>query len=186
MTATVREYHPEDETQVLDIFKAGLMQYAVEGSIISHMENGFWSSKTAPGGDMHSIQKFYVEHPDRAFFVAELAPGKICGICAAVLKDDQQSVELCRMSVSEESRGRGVGGQLVQAVIMFAAAREVPMVTLGTLDRKVDAIRLYERHGFTQVNSFQLPKSTFKENYGIDTDEVVCVLEFQLALTNRS
>ena len=130
------------------------------------MENGFFTSKTAADGDMHSIQKYYADHPDRAFFVAELAPGQVCGTCAAVLNEDGQSVELQRMSVSAESRGKGAGGQLVQAVIAFAAARGVGKVKLGTLDRKVDAIRLYERHGFKQVKAFQLPKEMFNENYG--------------------
>lgn len=181
--ATVREYRAADEERALQIFKAGLMQYAVEGSVVRHMENGFFASKTAPDGDMFSIEQFYSQHPDRAFFVAELGLGQVCGICGAVLNEGGQSVELQRMSVSAESRGQGAGGLLVQAVVAFAKARQgVNKVSLGTLDSKVDAIRLYERHGFKQVEAFQLPATMFKEEFGVDTDEVVKVLKFELEL----
>ena len=147
-------------------------------------ENGFFASKTAPGGDMHSIQKFYSDHPDRRFFVAEVG-GQVGGICGAVLNEDGQSVELQRMSVAAECRGQGVGGQLVNAVVAFAATRAVPKVKLGTLDRKVDAIRLYERHGFKRAKTFQLPKKMFEENYGVISDEVVNVIEFELDVAEQ-
>ena len=177
----VRDYESADEQRVLQIFKAGLMQYAVEGSIVKHMEESFFASKTAPDGDMYCIKKFYSDHPDRNFFVAVCA-GEVCGICGAVVSEDGQSVELQRMSVAAESRGQGAGEQLVQAVIAFAAARAVAKVKLGTLDRKVGAIRLYERHGFRRVNTIRLSKQMFVENFGVSSDEVVNVIEFELQI----
>ena len=130
---------------------------------------------------MYCIKKFYSDHPDRNFFVAVCA-GEVCGICGAVVSEDGQSVELQRMSVAAESRGQGAGGQLVQAVIAFAAARAVAKVKLGTLDRKVGAIRLYERHGFRRVNTIRLSKQMFVENFGVSSDEVVNVIEFELQI----
>lgn len=180
MAAEVRLFEPADEERVLQIFKKGF-QGAIEGSYLWHLEKDFFESKIAPKGDMHSIDKFYNQHPDRAFFVAEL-DGVVCGICAAVLNEDGQSVELQRMSVSTECRGKGVGGQLVQAVVDFAVARTVPKVRLETIDRKVDAIRMYERHGFRRVNQFALSQQMYKEKFGIITDEVVHVIEFELCV----
>ena len=86
------------------------------------------------------------------------------------------------MSVAAESQGQGAGGHLVQAVIAFAAARAVAKAKLGTLGRKVDAIRLYERHGFRRVNTIQLSKQIFAENLGVSSDEVVNVIEFELQI----
>lgn len=94
MAATVRQFRPEDAARALEIFRAGLMQYAVEGSVVAHMEKRFFATKTAPGGDMHCIESFYSHRPDRAFFVAETGEQPICGICAAVLAEDGGSVEL--------------------------------------------------------------------------------------------
>ena len=57
------------------------------------------------------------------------------------------------MSVAASSR-QGAGGKLVRTLLAWASGLTlVGKVTLGTLNVKVAAIRLYERYGFELVSS---------------------------------
>ena len=173
----VRCFEPTDQDRAMELFKSGLFEYAIEGSIVAMMEESFFRSSSE--GDMKDIQSYYIDHVDRSFFVAAIQ-GRVIGIVGAVLNEDKTSVELQRMSVANNSRGKGAGSKLVSAVIDFAKEKGVSCVKLETLDRKVAAIRLYERHGFEQVSSFQIPCSSSKRDFDVDTDEVVNVLGFEL------
>ena len=184
----IRAYESSDRQQVVDIYTAGLMQFAVEGSVVAKMEHAFL--KRCLESDMKSITDYYITPQNRTFFVAEVG-GKVVGCAAAVSSNGEAEsgdaaapvVELQRMSVSANCRGKGVGGKLVAAVIAFAAdVVGATAVKLGTLDRKLDAIRLYERHNFKQVNKFKLPAKTFLDDFGVHTEEVVHVLSYRLEL----
>ena len=56
--------------------------------------------------------------------------------------------ELAALAVAAHQRGRGVGGRLVEAVCHELAATGVASVWLITTNDNLDAIRLYQRHGF--------------------------------------
>jgi ribosomal protein S18 acetylase RimI-like enzyme len=51
--------------------------------------------------------------------------------------------------VAEEARGRGVGGALVELALERAGERECRRVELDANETNADALRLYERHGFS-------------------------------------
>ena len=51
--------------------------------------------------------------------------------------------------VTEEARGRGVGGALIERAIARARDRGCRRVELDTNENNDDALRLYERHGFS-------------------------------------
>lgn len=138
---------------------------------------------TLADGDMKDVQSHYTAAAGRCFFVAERGV-QVVGIVAAVRSDDGSSVELQRMSVARESRGVGVGGRLVLAVVDYAKHAGASRVTLGTLDVKVAAIRLYERHGFRQASRSRIPAETLLERFGVETDEAVHVLKYELTLSD--
>ena len=52
------------------------------------------------------------------------------------------------LAVTEERRGEGIGGALMDAVERELAARGLDDVMLGVLPGNAGAIRLYERRGF--------------------------------------
>ena len=41
---------------------------------------------------------------------------------------------------------------------------------------------MYERHGFREVLKFRIPAQTFLDDFGVETDEVVHVLKYELLL----
>lgn len=56
--------------------------------------------------------------------------------------------ELAVLAVAAEARGTGVGGALVEAVAGVALAGGVRELWLVTTNDNLDALRLYQRHGF--------------------------------------
>ncbi|NXH38631.1 CMLO5 acetyltransferase, partial [Dicaeum eximium] len=62
-------------------------------------------------------------------------------------------LELKRMSVSREHRGRGLARALCREVLGFARARGYGAVVLSTSAVQVAAQRLYEGQGFRRVGA---------------------------------
>lgn len=86
------------------------------------------------------------------FLVArEEAPESAAIGCGALRAVDDDTVEIKRMYVVPETRGRGVGRQLLQ--VLEARARELGFerIVLETGREQPEAIALYTRHGFTPV-----------------------------------
>ncbi|MER6583322.1 GNAT family N-acetyltransferase [Nonomuraea sp. NPDC001023] len=73
-------------------------------------------------------------------------------------------VELKRMYVAPSHRGSGVARSLLAAAEEAAGAPGARRVVLQTGDRQPDAIRLYEREGYTRIPIFppytSMPHST--------------------------
>ena len=127
----VQRYQPEHQEAALEIFKKGLMEYAIPGSVVAKMEEEFFESSYK--SDMHNIQEYYMNSPDRCFWVA-LLDAQVVGIVAGVTQGS--TVQLQRMSVMHEYRGKGAGTLLVQAVLHWAREREgVSKVILPTDSR---------------------------------------------------
>lgn len=87
-----------------------------------------------------------------AVFVAEDGVGAVGCVVACAPADD--SLEMKRLWVDPAHRGRGAARLLVNAVITHAAQLGVPAVRLSVWEWRRDAIALYERLGFTRVESW--------------------------------
>ncbi|XP_062430448.1 probable N-acetyltransferase 8B [Rhea pennata] len=102
--------------------------------------------------DLRDIRAAYVEPPDASFWVAE-AGGVLVGTVAAVPAPEPGVLELKRMSVRRDQRGRGIARVLVREVLRFAEARGYGAVVLSTSVVQVAAQRLYEGQGFRRVGA---------------------------------
>ncbi|KAJ7428539.1 putative N-acetyltransferase CML5 [Pitangus sulphuratus] len=109
--------------------------------------------RDALGTDLCDIPGTYLRPPDCGFWVAE-AGGSVVGMVAAVpSRDAPGALELRRMSVSREQRGRGLARALCREVLAFARARGFDAVVLSTSMVQVAAQRLYEGQGFRRVGT---------------------------------
>jgi GNAT superfamily N-acetyltransferase len=63
-------------------------------------------------------------------------------------------LELKRMYVAPSHRGRGVSVALLAAIERAARALGAPRIVLQTGDRQPDAVRVYERAGYTPIPIF--------------------------------
>ena len=71
--------------------------------------------------------------------------------CVGAAPDTPGRVELKRLYVHADARGRGLGGALVGRVEAWATDRGAEEVVLWSDTRFTDAHRLYERHGYRRT-----------------------------------
>lgn len=72
--------------------------------------------------------------------------------CVGVIPIAADAVELVKLSVSVEARGRGIGRSLVDAAIDFARARNATSIRLASSTVLEPALRLYRQRGFVDVD----------------------------------
>ena len=82
--------------------------------------------------------------------VFALLDGRVVGTCA-LLPADAGELELVKMAVSPDVRGRGVGERVMRGAIEAARRRGAPSLVLETNRVLTPAIRLYEKVGFREV-----------------------------------
>lgn len=88
-----------------------------------------------------------------------------CG-CLREFEGDRGTIELKRMFVRRDCRGKGHSVAIVQELVAWAAELGFEAVRLETGTRQPEAIRLYEKTGFRRI-----------PNYGgyVDDPESVCM-----------
>lgn len=82
--------------------------------------------------------------------------GNVVGIVAARGNEEDNTVELHRMSVDSRYRGKGIAKALGRKVLEFAMVNNYSSVVLGTTAVKVAAHKLYESLGFKHVGIVEL------------------------------
>lgn len=101
----------------------------------------------------------YPPPPGSCFWVAVL-DGRVVGLVAAEGHEDDNTVELRRMSVDSRYRGKGIAKALGRRVLEFAVRNNYTAVVLGTTAVKMAAHKLYESLGFRrtgQSEDYRLP-----------------------------
>ncbi|RKF14656.1 GNAT family N-acetyltransferase [Roseovarius spongiae] len=89
--------------------------------------------------------------PEVHFIIARIG-AEILG--AAALVDKGAYGEIKSMFTSPAARGRGVGAALLRALEDHARDNGLAVLKLETARELPEAIRLYERHGFTSCDRF--------------------------------
>jgi len=77
--------------------------------------------------------------------------GELVG-CGILVAEPPGAGRLVRMSVRKDQRGQGLGKRLVYALLEEARFRGYARVVCETTDTWHDAITLYTRCGFTEVD----------------------------------
>jgi putative acetyltransferase len=85
--------------------------------------------------------------------------------CGGLRPIDESHGEIKRMFVRPEYRGNGVSTAILRALEAAARERGWQRLVLETGDRQPDAIRFYEREGYTPIPKF---------GYYVDSDLSLC------------
>jgi [ribosomal protein S18]-alanine N-acetyltransferase len=90
------------------------------------------------------------ERETRSYLVEEDEAGVLCGY-AGLCAYAPYEAYVQTMAVAPDQRRRGLGQQLLTALLDEAARRSCPHVDLEVRADNDSAIRLYERNGFTRL-----------------------------------
>jgi len=74
--------------------------------------------------------------------------------CGFFKKFDDESVEIKRMYVSSEQRGKGIGAALLAELEKWAAELKVGSMVLETGYNQPEALHLYEKMGYTAIPNY--------------------------------
>jgi len=90
------------------------------------------------------------------FFVAyEIADDSAAAVgCGGLRQIDERHGEVKRMFVAPANRGTGVSTAILRTLETWAGAQGWDRLVLETGDRQPDAIRFYEREGYTRIPAF--------------------------------
>lgn len=117
-----------------------------------------------------------LERPDVCFiYVLRTAEQPVAAFCAFWLVADQ--VHINNLAVLPEIRGRGLGTQLVKAVIAEAADLGAAVLTLEVRASNTPALQLYRSAGFTQEG--------LRKNYYTNPVEDALILSFMVHFAPR-
>jgi putative acetyltransferase len=88
-----------------------------------------------------------------AFFVAYSDDGEALG-CGGLRQRDDSEAEIKRMFVAPDHRGTGVSTAILGALEDYGRERGWLRLVLETGAAQPDAVRFYEREGFTRIPNF--------------------------------
>ena len=108
--------------------------------------------------DLNEISKFY-QINNGNFWIAKV-DDKVIGTIA-LLDIGNNQCALRKMFVSGNYRGKelGVGQALLHNLIDWATHKNIAEIFLGTTEKFLRAQRFYEKNGFVEIASEELPKS---------------------------
>lgn len=92
---------------------------------------------------------------------------KVLGVLEAGIPNAEELLHTCgfRMFVLEKARGRGIGYELVRALISWAETKNVHLIELEVFFDNTPAISLYRKHRFIEdgriQNKFKLRNGTY-------------------------
>lgn len=102
--------------------------------------------------DRQNQEEFIRSHDgDSGIMLLCVKDGKIVGSLTAMKKQHPQLEHSCEfgMGILKEERGRGIGTALIHHLFNWANSVNVTRIELAVAGHNRDAIRLYERLGFT-------------------------------------
>jgi ribosomal protein S18 acetylase RimI-like enzyme len=76
---------------------------------------------------------------------------RLVGVVTWTVERDPILAELAVLAVDSDHRGQGVGGLLTEAAVAAATDAGCATMWLVTTNDNLDALRLYQRHGFRLV-----------------------------------
>lgn len=108
--------------------------------------------------DLFKIESFY-QNGNGDFWVA-LHDSEVVGTISLVDIGNQQ-LALRKMFVKKAYRGKdyGTASHLLQTALEWAKERSITDIYLGTVPEFLAAHRFYEKNGFVQIDSTQLPEN---------------------------
>ena len=146
----VREFQPQDQERVIELFRLGLCSYKTP----PHDKVNPWFVEMKINGDMGNIQQHYIEKERHNFWVAVLNGNVVGCVGAWPHSKTNGALELIRMSVDASIRRKGIATLLIKQVEKYAMAEGFSKVILDTGAMMKAACSFYERCGYKKKKTY--------------------------------
>lgn len=145
MECNLRPWNPSDREVAAEVIRQVLQEYGLP-----------WQPESADR-DVILVEECY-QAPGGEFWVVE-SEGKVVGTGAYYpISRGDRAVELRKMYLLREARGRGWGRYLLQELERAIAARGFREIWLETATVLAEAVRLYERNGYQPATGVETPR----------------------------
>lgn len=111
-----------------------------------------YAASLYPPESNHLVDMSTLEKPNVSFFVAR-NEGEIVGCCALVEHGDG-TAEIKRMFVDPQTRGLRIGKLMLEALVELGRQHGVKAIRLETGISQPEAIGLYHKAGFVDIEAF--------------------------------
>lgn len=111
-----------------------------------------YAASLYPAESNHLVDSNTLEKPNVSFFAAR-NDGEIVGCCALVEAGDS-TAEIKRMFVDPHARGLKIGKLMLEALVELGRQRGVKAIRLETGISQPEAIGLYHKAGFVDIEPF--------------------------------
>ena len=112
--------------------------------------------------NVEEMDKKHLEHPQKNIIepggeiYSVIEDGIVKGVCALVFHEEGV-YELAKMAVEKESRGKGYGNLLMEAIIEDARVKNAEKIVILSNTQLKAAINLYKKYGFITTRLGQDP-----------------------------
>ena len=104
-------------------------------------------------GDEHSFYDQFNAITDLKHAVIAIENKTTIG-CGAIKKLSEEAVEVKRMYIIQNARGRGVAGIILKELEAWSLELGYPKTRLETGKRQPEAISLYEKKGYSRISNY--------------------------------
>lgn len=102
--------------------------------------------------ELNNLCAYYAADPDkRRYFVAEQGGTVIGGVGVAEFPPIAKCAELQKIYLTDSAKGKGIGRRLLNSALNFAKSAGYEKIYLETHSSLKEALILYEKSGFTQI-----------------------------------
>lgn len=152
---SLREYTPVDMMVVMELFKQGMLDgINREERPALYQEVEFFVNSAIP--DFDDVPAMVNYDNGGRLFVAKNEKSEILGTIGIIVNDEdleKKRGQLVRLSVSNKSRGLGIGRFLLQFLVDYARDElKLSVIHLGTLSIFTAACALYAKFGFKETS----------------------------------
>lgn len=116
----------------------------------SLMEYGLVPEEFGKDNDLNDIEQNYFNPGGYFGVLIEQKSNNVVGTFGLYLAE-KDSCELRKMYLKKKCRGKGLGKLMMDAVIEEAKKRNITKITLETISPLKEAIALYKKYGFREI-----------------------------------
>jgi GNAT superfamily N-acetyltransferase len=143
MSASVREYSPEDLDVCRDLWRA-----------LTQRHRDIYDDPSIGGADPGLQFDEYLGHPRLAKVWVAVLDGNVVGLCGLLV--EQEESELEPLVVHPAHRDRGIGALLAQQAIAESRRLGMRFINVRPVGRNIEAIQFFHREGFRVLGRLEL------------------------------